>query len=255
MTDYLKTGHGGRPTGIDRKGRVLLGYVIAQEGPFKTPGRGEFDVDSLQSVVDLAKQKPQGLKSRFTHPDLSNDGLGKFLGRARDVRMSHTVNADGETVKAVRGNLYFADSASNTPSGDLAGYVMDLATEDPDALSSSLVLQADEVYRLDNKGKPARDVEGELLPPIWRPTALHASDIVDTGEAVDGLLGRQLSADGLPDEVVRQAAALLKQQFSGRDRAFVEARLSAWVAKVLDHYWPQLDRPEDIRLRNWIDES
>ena len=81
----------------------------------------------------------------------------------------------------------------------LGAYVMDLAESDPDALSSSLVLQRDEELRLDRRGRPLVDNEGIELPPLWRPTKIHASDIVAVGDAVDGFL----SADSLPDAVVR----------------------------------------------------
>lgn len=239
-TSWLRAETSGRPIGADREAKVLRGFVVAQEGPFKTQGRGEFDLKSLKAIRTLMAREPKGLKSRFTHPDLSSDGLGKFLGRAKRPTIEEiTVNRGGDEVRlqAVRADLHFVDSAFNTPSGDLAGYVMDLADDDADAMSSSLVLARDEEYRLEKDGTRKMDEDGEPLPPLWRPTALHASDIVDTGDAVDGLLAAQLSADGLPDEVVRQAAALLKQQFDGKNRDFVEPRLRGWCDRVLSHYW------------------
>jgi hypothetical protein len=241
MTEWLKTRTTGRPVEVDRDAGVLRGYVVAQEGPFKSEGRGEFDGKSLRTIARLMRREPKGLKSRFAHPDMSNDGLGKYLGRARDPFMDTvTILRDGESVQleAVRADLHFADSASATPSGDLAGYVMDLASEDSDAISSSLVLEREVEYRLEKDGTPRKDDDGNELPPLWRPLRLHASDIVDTGDAVDGLLSASLSAEGLPNEVVYRAAELLRSQFAGKDREFVQHRLSAWCERVLDHYWP-----------------
>ncbi len=250
--DWLKASSSGRPVGVDRDKKVILGYVVAQEGPFKTEGRGEFDLKSLKSIRALMNKSPGGLKSRFTHPDASNDGLGKFLGRVKKPSLETiTVQREGESlaVHAIRGDLHLADSSFKTPSGDLGTYVMDLAEEDSDMLSSSLVLTTDMEEQLDEKGKPLLDDNGEELPPLWRPIQLHASDIVDEGEAVDGLLATQLSADGLPDEVVRKAAQLLKQQFGGRNREFVSARLNSWVERALDHYWPvERDEVADAQL-------
>jgi len=257
MSDWLKTRTLGRPVGVDRDARVINGFVVAQEGEFKSEGRGEFDGDSLRSIAKLMRRSPKGLKSRFAHPDESNDGLGKFLGRARDPFIDR-LTIDGRTVEAVRADLHFAESASSTPSGDLAGYVMDLAAEDPDALSSSLVGEFEEEFRLEKDGTPTKDAAGRELPPLWRPSRLHASDVVDTGDAVDGLLSASLSAEGLPNEVVFKAAELLRAQFANKDRQFVHARLSAWCARVLDHYWPAKLSDSDVatatlRIRHEVD--
>lgn len=243
---YLRAAATGRPVGVDRENNVLLGYVVAQEGPFKTDGRGEFDEKSLTQVVRLGNAARGGVKSRFTHPDLSGDGLGKFLGRARDFSLSTTVNAAGVKVKAARADLHFDPSAFDTPSGDLAGYVLTLAESDPDAISSSLVVQTDQEFRLDRDGTPVSDDEGNPLPPLWRPTAVHASDIVDTGDAVDGLLSaseltRALDAGMTPelrkvlrwDNVARLAGQLLDGTFAGQPRDVVEARCLAYLRRYL----------------------
>jgi hypothetical protein len=64
---------------------------------------------------------------------------------------------------------------------------------------------------------------------------------------VDGLLSAQLSAEGLPDAVIRQAAALLRSQFGDKPREFVEPRLRSWVETVLSHYWPAPDESGESR--------
>src|SRR6478736_2517606 len=76
----------GRATGVDRGtgAGVLRGYVVAQEGDFKSEGRGAFDRAALAEVVRLGNAARGGLKSHFTHADMSSDGLGKLLGRTRD---------------------------------------------------------------------------------------------------------------------------------------------------------------------------
>ena len=240
-TDWSLSHATGRPIGVDRARQMIQGFVVAQEGAFKTEDRGEFDKKALRAIVKLMRTEPIGLKSHFRHPDLSHDGLGKLLGRAKNPFLDTLkLQRNGETVEveAVRADLHFSQTAFNTPGAvDFASYVMDLAEEDPDALSSSLVLKIEEEVRLEKDGTRKRDEDGNALPPLWRPLALHAADIVDTGDAVDGLLSASLSADGLPDEVVRKASALFKQQFAGKSRLFVEPRLLSWVARVLDHYY------------------
>jgi len=234
---WLRAESTARPVKVDREAKMIRGFVVAQQGEFKS-GRGEFDGKSLRAIKQLMSGKPAGLKSRFTHPTLSNDGLGYYLGRARRPWMD-TMTVGDQEVEMVRADLEFSETAFNTPNGDLASYVMDLTEKDADAISSSLVLQTDEEWRLDKKtGRPMLDESGRQLPPLWRPTVLHASDIVDTGDAVDGLLSAKLSIDGLPDEIVRKGAELLRAQFAGKPRAFVESHLSAWCERVLSAYWP-----------------
>jgi hypothetical protein len=225
--DWQKLQMQARAVGVDREAKILRGYCVAEAGPFKTPGRGEFDDRSLDTIVALMKASPAGLKSRFTHPDMSSDGLGKFLGRVRNPRR------DGPRV---RGDLHFDPSAFSTPSGDLAGYLMDLADSDPAALSSSLVLQTDKEYRLEPGGERKKDADGNPLPPLWRPTRLHASDVVDDGDAVHGglLSVHGLDLDGLPDALVRQASAALDNLFAGETREVIEARAQAYLQRYLD---------------------
>ena len=233
----------GRRIGVDREREIIFGYVVAQEGPFKSEGRGEFDREALVSIESLMRTAPNGLKSRLSHPDLSNDGIGKFLGRARDpwidtlAARESVGSLKSDPITCVRGDLYIDPSSHDTPNGDIGNYVMDLAESDPDAMSSSLVLQVEEEYRIDAKGLPLRDKDGVTLPPLWMPTALHASDIVDTGDAVDGLLSSQLSEDGLPDGVVRKAAELLKRHCAGKTREEVEVQLSRWRDRALDRLY------------------
>jgi len=240
QSQWLRAGANSPPSGVDRETGVIYGYAVAEEGPFKSEGRGEFDKKSLREIVKLMKANgANGTKSRFTHPDLSNDGLGKFLGRARRPRMD-VMDRDGQQVSLVRADLHFDETALDEPIGGgrpLGDYVMALAENDPDALSSSLVLTVNEEYRIEKDGGPKRDEEtGEVLPPLWRPQAIHASDIVDTGDAVGSLL----SVEGLPDAVVRQASALLDKQFAGCSREVVEARCRAYLARYLDNRFGRL---------------
>jgi hypothetical protein len=234
----------GKPIGVDREAGVIKGYVVAQRGPFKSEGRGEFDDASLLSIVALMNAKPQGTKSRFGHPGMSDDGLGKFLGRSKDARI------DGDRVRA---DLHLNPASRTTPHGDLGGHVMDLAESDPDALSSSLVLQVDREWRLASDGKSRKtDDRGQELPPIWRPKAIHASDIVDTGDAVDGLLSAGIDPDGLPLAALWRGAELLDSVFAGQEREAVEARCLSWLGRYLSRRYgePALAGPGDLeRLR------
>lgn len=231
----------GAPQGVDRKAGeagVLYGYVVAQTGVLKSR-RGEFDVKGLKSLVSLMRANPAGTKSRFTHPTLSADGLGKFLGRAKNPRL------DGDRVRA---DLHFNKTALQEPPGGgrpLGDYVMGLAESDPDALSSSVVIRLQEEWRLDRDGKRMRDENGDPLPPLIRPLRIHASDIVDTGDAVDGLLSH-FSLEGLPDQLVRQATALLSDAFLGEPRDIVRNRLLNWVERYVSLRFDEEPGPKPV---------
>lgn len=160
---------------MDMENKVLRGYVVAIEGNFKDE-RGAFSYEGLSQISRLISANPKGLKSRFGHPSLLADGLGRFLGRARNPRVDSVVNAQGKRVPATRADLHFDESAFKTPYGDLATYVMTLAKSDPDAISSSLVIA------------PKLEDRGRGQPPLWFPSRLAASDIVEEGDAVDSLL-------------------------------------------------------------------
>lgn len=226
----------GRPIGVDRKNNIIHGYVVAQEGPFKSNGRGEFDVKSLASIVELMNANQGGTKSRFTHPDMSNDGLGKFLGRVHNPTLSTAIDArTGKEVKAVRADLHFDATALETPpSGGrpLGEYVMALAESDPGALSSSIVVKVDEEYRIEKDGTPTLGEDGNPLPPLWRPKDIRASDIVDTGDAVDSMLSAE-TIDGLPLAALWRGSELLDSVFAGQSRDVIEERLTAWLGRYL----------------------
>ncbi len=237
--EWLRATAKGNVVQVDREAEVIRGYIVAQEGPFKSEGRGEFDKPALREIVKLMRASPNGLKSRFTHPDMTSDGLGRFLGRIKNPRLDKISTRESEggrrddEITVVRADLHLDPASHTSPSGDLGTYVMDLAESDPDAMSSSLVLKSDKQYRLDNRGRPQLDDDGVELPPLWHPTQLHASDVVDTGDAVDGILSVSLDAEGLPDSAVRQGAKILDRVFAGQDREVIEARLDAWKERYL----------------------
>lgn len=124
---------------IDREGGkfgagIIRGVSLASVG--EALGHDMWlDAETIAAAERLSKAKGDtGLKCRFTHPGMSSDGMGKLCGRLFDVRVVDE--------KAI-GDLHFAKSAHNTPDGDLAGYVMDLVEEDPQASGLSIVFHHD----------------------------------------------------------------------------------------------------------------
>lgn len=246
----LKAESEGELVAVDREAGIIHGYVVAQEGPFKSEGRGEFDHKSLRMILGLMKSEKAGLKSRLGHPTMSDDGIGKFLGRSKNPRFDTIQKKDAEgtpvDIEVVRADLHLDPSSFDTPAGNLGKYVLDRAKSDPASFSSSLVLTTEMEYRLDSKGRPKVDANGQELPPLWRPTALHASDVVDTGDAVDAFL----SPDSLPDAAVRRGCELLDKQFRGKSRRFVQEHCQRWLERYLDQRYgpPPSPKREDRRL-------
>lgn len=223
-----------RPIGVDREAKVIRGYVVAQEGPFKSEGRGEFDADSLAKIVEL--WPANGLKSRFAHPNESNDGLGRYLGRAHKPYLSTTVADRGGKpveVRCVRADLHLDKSSFSSPEGDLGSYLLNLAESDPSALSSSLVLSRNEEYRLEKDGSSKRDADGQPLPPLWRPKRLFASDVVDEGDAVDGFLSPE-GEERYTRDYLSRGEELLNKMLAGQTREVVQSRLSGYMTRYLD---------------------
>ena len=172
------------------------------------------DATTIEQVVSHSQATGDtGLKCRFTHPGMCDDGLGRLLGRLHDVRM--------EGDKAV-GDLHFNASAHDTPEGDLAEYVMLLTDEDPAAAGLSIVFHHDfelesqfqtdhqEEYQYeDHRGRKitsqrfkSPDDRNEHNYPHVRLAELRAADIVDEPAAnPDGLFDRS--------PLARQADAFL----------------------------------------------
>ncbi len=172
--------------GVDSEAAVIKGYIVAATGVFKS-GRGEFDGTSLRAAYKLMKSSPSGIRSRFGHPTPQSDGLGKFLGRAKNP----TLDTLPDGTEVLRADLHIDPTALEmAPMGatPLGAYVLALAKSDSGALSSSLQLTVDREFRLDSKGRPKLAADGSPLPPLWRPTSLLASDLVDEGDAVPSLL-------------------------------------------------------------------
>lgn len=92
------------------------------------------DNEFLQAVGDQFNSS-QGVKVRYTHPEMSGDGLATHIGRA------YGATVHGEYVAA---DIHFTKSGRNTPDGDLGGHVMDQAEETPEDFGMSIVFDFDD---------------------------------------------------------------------------------------------------------------
>jgi hypothetical protein len=132
------------PTGGDSGAGLIRGMAVITRG--EALGHSMWiDAVFLQQVTDAINAQANGVKARFTHPGLSGDGLGKFTGRVKGASL------DGDIVRA---DLHFSETAHETPDGDLAAYLMQLAGDDPDAFGNSIVFlhdwKAEEDFQIEN---------------------------------------------------------------------------------------------------------
>ena len=173
-------------SGIDRayeddkyKG-VIRGFAVMTQGQVKDMRGWQIDDITLSQIVDAGNKSQLGLKSRFGHPNMSSTALGTFTGRAKNFRK------DGDIARA---DLFISKTAYETPDGDIASYVLDLAEKDPDAFGTSVVLGE---FDLEHTEKE-KNKDGKDLPPKLRVSSLMAVDVVDDPAANDGMFNKHFN--------------------------------------------------------------
>ena len=162
--------------GVDREKETIRGFAVVTKGPVESH-EIEFDGEALDAVVSLGN-RAKGVKARFGHPNMSSTALGTFLGTA------HNFRREGDLVRA---DLRLSETSHKTPRGDLGQYVLELADKHPDHFGSSMVVSGELIGRLDEKGRRKKNEKGEEMFPLFRPTKLRATDIVDQPAANEGL--------------------------------------------------------------------
>ena len=214
------------PSRIDRPSGTLSGFVVA--APMIARGHGvELDQTSLAQIVALGNKNPQGIKSRFNHPNASGDALGSFLGRATNFRLDEGV---------VRADLTLAAVSFDSPQGDLGNYILDRAEEDPESFGASVVIKHHPELRLNPDGTRIIDPEtGDPLPPLVRVDQLKAVDLVDSPGATDSFFSDPEQARDWP---ARQATQLLDHVFTGLSETDIQQRVTLFLDQYFAHRNP-----------------
>ena len=202
-----------RTSGHSRAG-IIRGVSAIQTG--EALGHGLWcDKTLIQQTADAVNATKKGVKARFTHPSLSSDGLGSFLGRV--------TNASVVGDKCVA-DIHFSKSSHKTPSGDLASYVMQLADDDPSSFGCSIVFEPDTVAEDEFSNVNSSDVHGHSFfqspdgdnvnnLPHARLLTLRAIDCVDEPAANSGgLFGRSQEIAKEADELLSYSLGLSDTQ-------------------------------------------
>lgn len=191
-------------------------------------------VEGVHASVKATGTK--GLKMRFTHPGLSSDGMGSFLGRAKGG-----MTKDGITYA----DIHFAKSAHKTPDGDLAEYVMNLAEEDPEAFGTSIVFEpdygAEEKFVSENKDEDGRyhspDPNNLKNYPHARLARLRAADVVDEPAAnPGGLFHRGQAIADEADRLLSFSLGLSNERPEMCHLSVDPDRTAAFVARFLNSH-------------------
>ena len=207
--------------GVDRKKNCIMGAKVIQLGAINDERPWVVDATTMAQVIKMGNQTKSGLKARYTHPNLSDDGLGSFLGRWKNFRQHND---------AVIADLYISDSAFESPRGDLGGYILDLAENDPDMFGVSLASIIDEELMAKERDAVPPSKDGEDKPRLspLRFKRLYAADAVDTPAATrDGLFASEIDEHTLPE----LATFVMDHFFIGSPRHEVLARFEAFLGK------------------------
>ena len=214
---------------VDRKANVIFGANLMQVGDLNHGDSRNWTIDNetLTQAQKFMSQGNNGSKARYTHPNMSADGMGSYLGRWKNTAVE-----DGK----LRADLHIADAAFQSPQGDLGTYVMNLAEEDPEAFGVSLATQLD----LDNlsafedaqyeERRLARK-DGKEMPAAkkWpmRFSGVRAADVVDEPAATSGGLFSLTDVDNR--NLPAQATALLNSYFADAEPEVVSARINGFL--------------------------
>lgn len=159
---------------VDKEKGIIANVAVMTVGPARGHGF-QIDSDTIASALK-AFNANANVKSRFTHPERRFDGdsIEFTVGRPQNFRI------DGDTLRA---DIHLLKSAANLPGmGNVRGWLLDMAEEDPRIFGMSVVVRFSFVKQVD----PKTGLEKE---PVGIVEYAHAVDFVGNPAAnPNGLL-------------------------------------------------------------------
>ncbi|NCA77967.1 MAG: hypothetical protein EOM90_16700 [Alphaproteobacteria bacterium] len=150
---------------IDQETGILQKVIVAQVGKVKSYFE-QIDATTLSQIEKLGNAKEAGIKARFGHPNMCSSSFGTYIGRFKNFHV------EGEKVF---GDLHLDEVCKESPSGNLFGYIVKMAKNNPDMFGASIAFIPGEPAITDDD-YPATRIE-ELL----------ATDLVDDPAATNSL--------------------------------------------------------------------
>jgi hypothetical protein len=185
-------------TNVEKASGIIKNVILCQVGPAKGHGL-HLEQEFIEAGTAYANSNwsEVGLKSRFGHPNMSNDALGTECGRFRNFR------TEGDKMLA---DLHLYDSANLSPTHPgMKDWLLSMASEDPAAIMCSIVFKADHYYQYNAAGEKTRvheyDTKGRYIEPNGSEPVyvamgeLLATDIVDEGAATERLFSADINKD------------------------------------------------------------
>lgn len=202
----------------------------------------------IDQVYSALKSFSDGVKSRWTHPDMSSDGLGKLTSRIMDPEKS-------KNGKQVYADQHFLQIGHRSPDGDLAAYLMDLAEEDPSAYGLSIVFYRD--WEAMDEFRLANTTDGVFTSPDpenvnhyehIRLKSLEAADAVDEPAANPaGLFSRNKDIAREADAIASFALGLNEERPEVVSLGLDPDRVRGFASRFLLTHGLELTR-KDMKL-------
>lgn len=159
------------PLAIDRTAGILRGITAMQAG-IEALGHGvQADMQTLHLLAGMGNADPDGVRTRFGHPGISENATGK--------KVANAINFQVKGDRLLHDSLLL-QSARKSPvfSQDPIEYILEMAEKTPRELGESVVIAANTVWALDDGREIDVVVEGpgHYYYPNGRPTDVELKD-------------------------------------------------------------------------------
>ncbi len=171
---------------VDRENGIIKDVVIVNSGLDKNGDN--IDNIFLNQIAEQGNLQPQGVKSRFDHPNMCATTFGYYVGRYKNFSVA------GESVIA---DLHLDPVSKTSPHGNLYDYIISMSETNADMFGNSIVFapsQSDKVKEKDTEGN-------DIITEYIRCKSFIASDIVDSPAATNSLF-KSFAIDEIPNAVV-----------------------------------------------------